>query len=60
MRETEQSIEKAQRVVDRLRDELAASADHIQLAAVGTRLADAQHELTRLEQRWLELAEDGD
>jgi ATP-binding cassette subfamily F protein uup len=59
MRETEQSIERAQRVVDRLRDELAAAAEHTQLAAVGTRLADAQQELTRLEERWLELAEDG-
>jgi len=48
---------KAQQRVDRLQAELAGAVGHEQLAALGAELADAQAELTSLEDRWLELAE---
>ena len=57
LRETEQAIEKAQRRVDRLHEELNQTAGHAELADVGTRLAEAQRQLSTLEERWLELAE---
>ena len=57
LRETEQAIAKAQRVVDRLHASLAATTDHRELASIGAELATAQAELDELELRWLELAE---
>ncbi len=57
LRDTEQAMAKAQRQVDRLHTELTAAADHGQLARIGAELAAAQAELTQLEERWLELAE---
>jgi hypothetical protein len=48
---------KAQRRVETLTDELAATSDHRELHATGVRLAVAQGELDELEERWLELAE---
>ena len=57
LRDTEQAITKAQRSVDRLREALAGTTDHRELASVGAELAAAQAELDRLEEQWLELAE---
>lgn len=57
LRDTEQAMAKAQRQVDRLHTELTSAADHAQLARIGAELATAQAELTQLEERWLELAE---
>ncbi len=57
LRDTEQAMAKAQRQVDRLHAELTSAADHAQLARIGAELATAQAELTQLEERWLELAE---
>jgi len=57
LRAAEQSMAKVQRTVDRLGQDLAATTDHAELAALGARLADAQAELARLEEQWLELAE---
>jgi ATP-binding cassette subfamily F protein uup len=57
LRETEQAMSKAQRLVDRLHEQLTAASDHTALASVGAELAAAQAELEVLELRWLELAE---
>jgi ATP-binding cassette subfamily F protein uup len=57
LRETEQAMVKAQRRVETLTDELAATGDHRELHDTGVRLAVAQGELDELEERWLELAE---
>ncbi|MGA9275700.1 ABC-F family ATP-binding cassette domain-containing protein [Ilumatobacter sp.] len=57
LRETEQSMVKAQKRVDDLQAELAAMTDHTALAERGTVLADAQQKLDSLEAEWLELAE---
>jgi ABC transport system ATP-binding/permease protein len=57
LRDTEQAMAKAQRQVDKLHTELTSAADHAQLARIGADLATAQAELTQLEERWLELAE---
>ncbi len=48
---------KAQRRVDQLSERLATVADHTELTALGSELADAQADLDRLEAEWLELAE---
>lgn len=58
IRETEQSMARVQRQVDRLNERLAATTDHQQLAALGAELAAAQAELADVEERWLELAEE--
>jgi hypothetical protein len=50
-------MSKAQRLVDRLHEQLTAASDHTALASVGAELAAAQAELEVLELRWLELAE---
>jgi ATP-binding cassette subfamily F protein uup len=57
LRDAEQAMTRVQRTVDRLHEQLAATDDHRQLAAVGAELAAAQAELAALEERWLELAE---
>ncbi len=57
IRDTEQTMAKVQREVDRLSGELAAASDHTRMASLGAELAAAQHELARLEERWLELAD---
>ncbi len=57
LRETEQSMVKAQRRVDQLTEQLTSTTDHAELTAVGAELADAQAELDGLEAAWLELAE---
>jgi ATP-binding cassette subfamily F protein uup len=57
IRETDQAMAKVQRRIDRLNEQLVATADHEQLAALGADLAAAQGELLELEERWLELAE---
>jgi ATP-binding cassette subfamily F protein uup len=57
LRETEQAMVKAQRRVDSLTGELAATSDHRELHEMGERLAVAQAELGEIEERWLELAE---
>ncbi|WP_420452642.1 ABC-F family ATP-binding cassette domain-containing protein [Ilumatobacter sp.] len=57
LRETEQAMVKAQRKVDSLNAELAATTDHVVLAERGEILVQAQGELDDLESAWLELAE---
>jgi ATP-binding cassette subfamily F protein uup len=57
LRDTESAMTKAQTRVDRLVERLGATADHAELAALGTELAEAQHALAELETTWLELAE---
>ncbi|MEL6890661.1 MAG: ABC-F family ATP-binding cassette domain-containing protein [Actinomycetota bacterium] len=57
LRETEQSMVKAQRRVDRLTEQLSIVTDHAELASLGDALAVAQADLDRLEGDWLELAE---
>ncbi|MGB3734502.1 MAG: ABC-F family ATP-binding cassette domain-containing protein [Ilumatobacter sp.] len=57
LRETEQSMVKAQKRVDSLNAELASATDHAVLADRGAVLAEAQTELSDLEAAWLELAE---
>ncbi len=57
LRETEQAMVKAQKRVDALNDELAATTDHSVLAERGASLAEAQIELDEFEAAWLELAE---
>ncbi len=57
IRDTEQAMAKAQRRVDRLDAALVAASDHTELASLGAELADAQADLSALEERWLELAE---
>jgi hypothetical protein len=57
LRDTEQAMAKAQKLVDRLHDQLESASDHTVLASVGGELATAQAELTALEERWLELAQ---
>jgi hypothetical protein len=48
---------RVQRRRDQLTEQLASASDHIELARIGSELADAQAELDRIEHRWLELAE---
>jgi ATP-binding cassette subfamily F protein uup len=57
LRDTESAMTKAQTHVDRLVERLGATADHAELAALGTELAEVQHALAELETTWLELAE---
>src|SRR5690606_15480333 len=49
LRETEQSMVKAQKRVEQLTAKLASVADHAELTALGTDLASAQAELDDLE-----------
>jgi len=53
----EQAMEKVQRRVDDLQADLDAADGHEALASLGAELADAQAELSSLEDGWLELAE---
>jgi len=57
LRDTEQTMAKLQRTVDRLQADLVEVTDHERLAPLGADLASAQVELAQLENRWLELAE---
>jgi ATP-binding cassette subfamily F protein uup len=57
LRDTEQAMVKAQRLVDQLNEQLVGTVDHTELAAIGSRLTVAQTELSELETRWLDLAE---
>ncbi len=57
LRETEQSMVKAQKRVDSLSEKLAQAAGHQQLADLGADLASAQANLDEFEARWLELSE---
>jgi ABC transport system ATP-binding/permease protein len=57
LRETEQAMVRAQKQVDVLTAEIAGLTDHDALTITGAALADAQHELDRLESLWLEFSE---
>jgi ATP-binding cassette subfamily F protein uup len=57
LRDTESAIAKAQRVVDRLNEQIATTSDHRELAKIGVDLAAAQADLDRLEEQWLDLAD---
>ena len=48
---------RAQRRRDNLADELSAVSDHAELGRIGSELAAAQAELDRIEEHWLQLAE---
>jgi ATP-binding cassette subfamily F protein uup len=57
LRDAERALAAAQRTCDRLVEELAGCGDdHVALADVGGRLGDAQVELQRAEESWLEVA----
>ena len=56
-RDAEQAMAKLQRQVDKLHEQLTGTIDHQRLAAIGAELATTQAELTELEERWLDLAE---
>ena len=58
LRDAEQEMTRAQRRRDHLAEELSTTLDHAELARIGSELAAAQAELDRIEQRWLELAEE--
>jgi len=57
LRETEQSMVKAQKRVDSLTEQLTKATDHQQLADLGADLARSQADLDEHEARWLELSE---
>ena len=57
LRETEQSMVKAQKQVDALTEKLTQVSDHQQLADLGADLARSQTNLDEHEARWLELSE---
>jgi len=57
LRDAEQAMVKAQKKVDSLHAELAATTDHEVLAERGAALSVAQADLDDLEATWLELAE---
>jgi ATP-binding cassette subfamily F protein uup len=57
LRDTEQSMVKAQKLVDSLSEELAQATGHQQLGDLGADLASAQGNLDEHEARWLELSE---
>jgi ATP-binding cassette subfamily F protein uup len=57
LRDAERALAAAQRTCDRLVEELdGCGDDHVALADVGSRLGDAQVELQRAEESWLEVA----
>jgi hypothetical protein len=57
MKETEKAVAAAERNRDALTEKLAAAGSHhVELARIGTALHDAEAELARLEEQWLDLA----
>ena len=60
IRKTEQAMEKLQRRAERLHVDLEATTDRDEIARIGADLADVQSEISRLEDRWLELSVDHD
>jgi ATP-binding cassette subfamily F protein uup len=60
LRELDKEVARLQRRRDRLSLELAAVVDHLELARLGTELAEAQRELDQAEDRWLALAEEAE
>ncbi len=63
LKEAERDLRRAEGERDRLAATLAelsgaATADHQELARIGTELADAEARLAEVEDRWLELAEE--
>ena len=58
LRDTEQAMSKFQRQIDKLNTSLLATSDHTEMAKLGAELAVAQSELTKLEERWLEIADE--
>ena len=56
-RDREQAMGKLQRQVDKLNEQLVVTTDHTEMASLGAELATAQTELSALEERWLDLAE---
>ncbi|MCB0965742.1 MAG: ABC-F family ATP-binding cassette domain-containing protein [Ilumatobacter sp.] len=58
IRKTEQAMEKLQRRADRLHADLEATVDRDDIGRIGAELADVQAEISRLEDRWLELSVD--
>jgi predicted nucleic acid-binding Zn-ribbon protein len=57
LRTTEQAITKVTARRDRLTEQLAGLQDHGELARIGAELTEVQAELDRLEETWLELAQ---
>lgn len=60
MRELDKELDRLGRQRDRLNDALLASTDHVELARLGTELAQVQASLTAAEERWLALAEEAE
>jgi hypothetical protein len=53
-------MEKLQRQAERLHVDLEATTDRDAIARIGADLAEVQSEISRLEDRWLELSVDRD
>jgi ABC transport system ATP-binding/permease protein len=60
MRELDKELSRLGRQRDRLNDALHSATDHLELARLGTELADVQDSLTTAEERWLALAEEAE
>lgn len=56
LRETEKLIGRLERQRDRLAEEMAAAGDHVEMARVGSALAEIQGQLDDAEEEWLALA----
>jgi ATP-binding cassette subfamily F protein uup len=56
LKEAERELRRLERARDDLADQLAATAEHTELARVGAALADAEAALSAAEDRWLALA----
>lgn len=57
LKEAEKELRAAQRNLSRLKEEFAAALDdHVRLAELAVQVADAEAELARVEEHWLELA----
>ena len=63
LREAEKELAAAQRQLDKATsalDDAAARNDHVELASLGTRVADASSAVASIEERWLTLAEEAE
>jgi ATP-binding cassette subfamily F protein uup len=60
LREAEKAMARLARRRDELHDELAGTADHVELARLGRELAELQAVLEGAENRWLALAEEAE
>jgi ATP-binding cassette subfamily F protein uup len=57
LRDAEKELGRRQRRRDQLSEALGSAADHVEMARLGSELAEAQADLDAAEEHWLELAE---